>query len=1066
MSSNLSFFTNENGESLQDRFRELIQDSKYFDCLVGYFYISGFHLIRESLEVAEKIRILIGISTNEETYSYIKHGIFDENNLYSHRIVKEKSTASIINEVNSSDDSYESEIGIEKFIEWVRTKKLEIRAYPSKNIHAKLYIVTFKEGDRDKGRIITGSSNFTKGGLRDNLELNVELREPGDYQFAKEKFNSLWEDAVAVSEEFVQAINEKTWLKPDITPYDLYLKALYEYFREDLNPILLRSNFVLPEKYMDLKFQNDAVGEAKKKLEKFGGVFISDVVGLGKTILTARLVKELNDGVLVIAPPALISRSNPSSWRNVFSEFGIPAEYESIGKLDDVVNSPSFDLYKTIVIDESHRFRNESTQRYKKLSEICRGKTRIILVSATPFNNSPADLLNQIALFRSKKDKLGSCQEDMQSFFGRLQKKIDRLDRSKDYDKFNEIVKENALEIREKILRHIMVRRTRKDIVEEYADDLKEQGLKFPEPQGPTPLLYVFNETENDVFDKTIKLITSKEFKYSRYTPLLYLREDLKQNVKQSQRNMSKFMKILLVKRLESSFHAFKMSLNRFINSYEIYLDEFEKGNVYLGRKFSEITKKVFGPIDTIDDELLEKLIKEEKIECFPSERFTEKLPQDLRNDLEILRKIKRLWSKIDRDPKLEKFLSELSTDKVLRENKLIVFTESQETAEYLRSEIEKKFPGTTLCFTGSSDESVRNKVIQNFDARAKNPKNDYRILISTEVLSEGVNLHRANVVINYDIPWNPTRVMQRVGRINRVDTKHDKIYVYNFFPTEQSNIEIKLKEAAQLKVNMFLELLGDDAFLLTEGEPIGTRNLYEKLNSKAIITGDEETEPGEGYYRRIIKEIKDNNPELFKKIKELPPKARSAKKSKEKSESLLTFFRKGYDTRFFIAGEKGKADEKGFLEAIRIYVCKHSENQLLLPKGLYHKFKAKNEQAFDDEVQIKAEPGDYKQNRNYKELLKTLMAVLKTKTATQDEKRYLKLVLESLENGRIHSSLIVKSKKGLEQLSEDITKPSKVVARLKDILPEKCLEPFHSEQTEKQPERREIILSLFLAKE
>jgi Superfamily II DNA and RNA helicases len=147
-----------------------------------------------------------------------------------------------------------------------------------------------------------------------------------------------------------------------------------------------------------------------------------------------------------------------------------------------------------------------------------------------------------------------------------------------------------------------------------------------------------------------------------------------------------------------------------------------------------------------------------------------------------------------------------------LRENHLIIFTESKETANYLYKNLDRKYSDKVLCYTGDSGEAIRDKVIENFDARARHRKDDYRILVSTEVLAEGVNLHRSNTVINYDIPWNPTRMMQRVGRINRVDTPFDKIYTFNFFPTTQSNDQIKLKEAAEAKINAFLTLLGGDA--------------------------------------------------------------------------------------------------------------------------------------------------------------------------------------------------------------------------------------------------------------
>lgn len=229
-------------------------------------------------------------------------------------------------------------------------------------------------------------------------------------------------------------------------------------------------------------------------------------------------------------------------------------------------------------------------------------------------------------------------------------------------------------------------------------------------------------------------------------------------------------------------------------------------------------------------------------------------------------------------EEQVAKELDESQDSKLLKENKLILFTVSKETAEYLAKNVNKAHSNEALCFTGGSGEATRQVVIQNFDAKARRQKNDYRILISTEVLSEDVDLHRANVVINYDIPWNPTRMMQRVGRINRVDTKFDTIYTFYFFPTRQANGEIKLKETAEAKINAFLTLLGGDAALLTEGEPVGSHELFNRLVSKKTVTGEDENETSELKYLTLIKDIRDNNPDLFEKIKRLPKKARSAK--------------------------------------------------------------------------------------------------------------------------------------------------------------------------------------------
>jgi phosphatidylserine/phosphatidylglycerophosphate/cardiolipin synthase-like enzyme len=224
MNDDLTFITNDEAGNLRDRFSTLIKATKYFDVLVGYFYTSGFHAIYPSLEETDRVRILIGISTNREALDLIQK-------VQSHKETRAQFSSAVKEEMEQSENELHVEIGVKKFLEWLRTGKLEIRAYPEEKIHSKLYVMGFKEGQMDMGRVITGSSNFTRNGLVENLEFNVELKNRSDYEFAKAKFNELWAKGVDVSDKYVETIQKDTWLREDISPYELYLKFLYEYFK-------------------------------------------------------------------------------------------------------------------------------------------------------------------------------------------------------------------------------------------------------------------------------------------------------------------------------------------------------------------------------------------------------------------------------------------------------------------------------------------------------------------------------------------------------------------------------------------------------------------------------------------------------------------------------------------------------------------------------------------------------------------------------------------------------------------------------------------------------------------
>lgn len=284
ISSDLTFLTNETGKSLRDRFVALLtDDTRFFDCLVGYFFVSGFYKIYLALENVEKIRILVGLKTDRTAYDLLEKAKEQaELSFISHADAKKQVAEDVLQELEKSHDSSEIEAGVHKFIEWLRSGKLEIRAHPSENLHAKVYIMTFREGDRDKGRVITGSSNLTQSGLLDNLEFNVELKNRSDYDFAIAKFNELWSVAVDVSKPYEDTITNRSPYA-QFTPYELYLKFLYEYFKDELSRSAELEQMYFPPNFKKLKYQEEAVLSSQKVLAEYGGVFLADVVGLTAT---------------------------------------------------------------------------------------------------------------------------------------------------------------------------------------------------------------------------------------------------------------------------------------------------------------------------------------------------------------------------------------------------------------------------------------------------------------------------------------------------------------------------------------------------------------------------------------------------------------------------------------------------------------------------------------------------------------------------------------------------------------------------------------------------------------
>ena len=1051
--SDLQFITNEGEQNLLERFKVLIKNTATFDVLVGYFYSSAFHTLYKSLERTEKIRILVGIATDKETYDLVEQS----KRVLSHSDTKNKYSDGLINEMEKTEDSHLVEEGIGKFLEWLKSGKLEIRAYSERIIHAKLYVMTFDKDDRDTGRVITGSSNFSRSGMEDNLELNIELKGCSDYDFANKKFNELWEDAVDLGDTYQETIMKETWLNDTISPYHLYLKFLYEYFQDELsNDNALDFDFT-PKGFMKLEYQEQAVLNAKRILDEYGGVLIADVVGLGKTYMVAMLMKQLHGKVLVLAPPRLLDEDNPGSWRQVFYKFHLSAKFESISKLDACLEG-DMDDYKYVIIDEAHRFRNEKNQSYEKLTRICRGKG-VILVTATPLNNTPADILSLIKFFQSPKNSTIPNLPDLDSFFKSLERNIKGLDRKKDKKEYLRITQENAKSIRESVLKYLIVRRTRKEVMTYFANDLQKQDFKFPDVENPEPVFYQFNKDENKIFNQTVEML-AKKIIYARYKPMQYYigDESLGPLSMQGQTNIAGFMKTLLIKRLESSFYAFRKSVARFVARHKQFIKQVEAGHVYVSKGYSE---KLFDLLDNGEDDLVWELLVEDKARSYSADDFKPEFITDLKSDLETLQQIEEMWQRVKRDPKLLAFEDMLNNNNILKQNKLIVFTESKETAEYLVNNIKAIPSQKILEFTGSSDISRRKTMIENFDARYHKPKDDYRILVSTEVLSEGVNLHRSNVVINYDIPWNPTRLMQRVGRINRVDSKFEKIYSFNFFPTETSNDEIKLKEAAITKIQSFITLLGADAQLLTDGEVIESHELFNHLISKKTITGEDEEYQSELKYLQIIRDISNKSPDLYKKIKLLPKKARTAKKYKDDNNKLLTYFRKGKAQKFFISDENN-SEELDFVQSASLLESDEKIKRQKIPGDFYTKLK-NNKEGFNNEMLPEIIIRAGKDNAN--EIIKIIKAMIKdTRQFTKEEEEYLTKVKKHLQE-RTFPQYTTKSIINAfdKEFKNTILDESKLLSFFKEYISVELLTEHKSEMTTSDNISQEVILSEYL---
>ena len=417
------------------------------------------------------------------------------------------------------------------------------------------------------------------------------------------------------------------------------------------------------------------------------------------------------------------------------------------------------------------------------------------------------------------------------------------------------------------------------------------------------------------------------------------------------------------------------------------------------------------------------------------------------------------MWDSIEEDCKLDYFIELLKNDNRLH-NKIIIFTESKETADYLEENISNKLKRNVIKFTGSMSDSIKDIIRNNFDPNVdkENIRDDYDILVTTDVLAEGMNLHRSNVIINYDLPWNPTRIMQRVGRINRVGSKHTELFVYNFFPTSNSDDLINQSENIISKIQMFHNILGEDSKFLTEEENVSTHELFRRMNT---IDDDEETGLNtELHYLKLIRDVRNKNADLFDRVKKLPLKIKIGRDGEY--DELLTFFRKGYVKKFYLSNNSN-CEEINFDTAIEKIKCDQDEKQLQVNSS-YYQLLDKNKSFFEkyenEENEDFNESIARKGTSNSKKIIMMLKEVLKKEDILSDDEIDLcNKMIKLLQDGEIPSKTLKEANK---MIDINVKLPSDMITFFKEfskMIPSTYFEQ-EDENNKKERVQKEIILS------
>lgn len=871
--------------------------------------------------------------------------------------------------------------------------KIEIRTFNNPDderqfFHSKCYIFCKTE---NKGLYaIMGSSNFTQKGLEGNSELNfletngfiinADSKNSSEQKGYIEWFNEKWANTEIWNKDFLvtlekspigkkineggfKSLNHHDYDVLVLSPYETYVKFLIDQFGEIIN----FDGKIKPEDYMPhdtefkkLTYQSEAVNQSFAIMKHHHGFILADVVGLGKTFTALMIAKRhlLETGfsrqILIITPPAV-----KQSWIDSIEYFDkdeIPKRLikgkitlTTIGCLDDVEDYESenyvpendFDDtfkktdYSMIIVDESHRFRNNSTIMYQKLDDLIGSITYepyVVLLSATPQNNAPYDLRNQIYLFQREHNNstltnLGDFGNKLENYFAEKQRnyeqyiKKDKMMNGKKVPKTKEELENDrkhliadSEDIRKRIVEPLVIRRTRTDIEKFYKEDMKTQSLHFPKIQKPVAIPYEMKGELGELFNNTVNIIAPQvshvdtdedgepilDFSktagedalgYYRYRAIEFLKSD--ENRKKHEVNnltvsgtserLAQIMELLLVKRLESSQAAFKESLHNLRRYTEDMIKMWKADRIFIcpdidvKKELSDEAIKKNGTFENCLDVLAKKAKKankkhsgDEKAGANQEHKrtdFFESYIEKLENDLYLVDELCKKWDVQTSDPKMSTFIFKTGTDFLNParnpEKKLVIFTECIATQNALVQKLtEMPIPNcNVLSITAKNRDEMKDVIAANFDANYKGEqKNDYQILITTDVLAEGVNLHRANSILNYDSPWNATRLMQRLGRINRIGTKADKIWNYNFYPSTLGDNQINLKNRTYVKLQAFHELFGEDSQIYTTQEEV--KHFDKVMRDEA----SEEESPIMPYITEL-KEFKKLNADEYEKL-------------------------------------------------------------------------------------------------------------------------------------------------------------------------------------------------------
>jgi superfamily II DNA or RNA helicase len=977
---------------------ETLNLSKRCDFCVGYFNLRGWHEIADKIDaldgmmVPEKedqphryCRLLVGMQKLpseifKESFLHDESYLIDQAEMLK---LKKKLASEFKEQLTLGTPSERDEIYLRKLSRQLKENKVVVKLHLRHPLHAKLYLA-YSNDARVPVVGFLGSSNLTLAGLSKQGELNLDVMDQDAALKLSKWFDDRWNDnkCIDITSELIQIIDESWASDRLVLPYHIYLKIAYHLSREARAGI---SEYKLPKIFQQelLDFQQKAVLIAAHHLHKRGGVMIGDVVGLGKTITATALAKMFEEDffleTLIICPKNIVEM-----WEDYVHKYKLHAKVLSQSMVQRQL--PNLRRYRLVVIDESHNMRNDNGSRYRAIkSYIEENESKVILLSATPYNKSYIDLSNQLRLFLADDKDLGiSPERYIESIGGQVHftakhtetfiRSIKAFERSSFSDDWREL------------MRQYLVRRTRSFIKNNYAGFDCENGRKyltfcdgsrsyFPD-RLPKKVEYAFDPDDSkDQYarlysDNIVDIINGLEL--ARYglgnyinnkSPIKPTKEEevIITNLSRAGKRLMGFCRTNLFKRLESSGYSFLLSLSRHIlrNFIFIYATE-NKLPLPIGKNIIENLDDFIedndidgngeeGTISFILDE--EEYLKRAKqvyelfsgkfrprFEWIRSEFFISDLKRALISDCRAIIKIlviAKEWNP-NEDRQL-KALYEL-VNSTHKNDKVLVFTQYADTANYLCEQLKAKEIKNLDCVTGDNENPThyahRFSPVSNEKQHIKGTNNELRVLITTDVLSEGQNLQDAHIILNYDLPWAIIRLIQRAGRVDRIGQKSDKILCYSFLPEEGVEKIIRLRVRLKERIKQNAEVVGSDETFF-DGDPVNIHDLY---NEKSGIFDDEDDSEVDlaSYAYQIWKNAIDNEPSLSKIVPDLPNVVYATKENtfEKDKEGVIVYTRTAEDNDILAwLDAQGKMITQSQLTILRAAECaKNTEPRYKLP--------------------------------------------------------------------------------------------------------------------------------------